>query len=109
MFQRLGVYGNAFPAHLTRLQRSSSGFDPGFLHSLLRGGRNCDCVYKIKSQDVTRQFLSKKKKKSIVGGIHTHNVTLAFANPSRNVFQRLSVYGNAFPAHLCKLLLEGGV
>jgi hypothetical protein len=28
----------------TRLQRSSSGFDPGFLHSLLRGGRNYGCV-----------------------------------------------------------------
>jgi hypothetical protein len=38
----------------------SSGFDPGFLHSLLRGGRNYDCVSKIKSQDVRRPFLSKK-------------------------------------------------
>jgi hypothetical protein len=27
-----------------RLLRSSSGFDPGFPHSLLRGGRNYDCV-----------------------------------------------------------------
>jgi hypothetical protein len=30
----------------TRLQRSSSGFDPGIPHSLLRGGRNNDCVLK---------------------------------------------------------------
>jgi hypothetical protein len=28
----------------TRLQRSSSGFDTGFLHSLLRGGRIYDFV-----------------------------------------------------------------
>jgi hypothetical protein len=30
----------------TRLQRSSSGFDHGIPHSLLRGGRNYDCVIK---------------------------------------------------------------
>jgi hypothetical protein len=39
----------------------ASSFDPGFLHSLLRGGRNHDCVSKIKSQDVRRPFLSKKQ------------------------------------------------
>jgi hypothetical protein len=30
----------------TRLQDSSSRFDPSFLHSVLRGGRNNDCVLK---------------------------------------------------------------
>jgi hypothetical protein len=28
----------------TRLQSSSSGFDPGFPHSFLRGGRSNNCV-----------------------------------------------------------------
>jgi hypothetical protein len=37
---------------------SSPGFDPGFPHSLLRGGRNHDCV---KSQEMRRPFLSKKQ------------------------------------------------
>jgi hypothetical protein len=35
------------PLAETRLSRSSPGFAPGFPHSLLRGGRNHDCV-KIK-------------------------------------------------------------
>jgi hypothetical protein len=31
----------------TKLQRCSSGFDPGFPHSLLRGGINKDCACHI--------------------------------------------------------------
>jgi hypothetical protein len=42
------------------LQRSSSGLDPGFPHSHLRGGRNNECILQIKSQDVRRHFPSKK-------------------------------------------------
>jgi hypothetical protein len=53
------------------LLRSSSGFDAGFLHSLLRGGRKNDCVSKIKSQDVRLPFLSKKQ---------TNIINMAFAN-----------------------------
>jgi pantoate kinase len=32
------------PLAETRLSRSTPAFDPGFPHSLLRGGRNHDCV-----------------------------------------------------------------
>jgi hypothetical protein len=52
------------------VQRSSCGFDPGFFHSLLRGGRNNDCVSKIKSQDVKRPFLSKKQFLKKIGFTH---------------------------------------
>jgi hypothetical protein len=48
----------------TKLPRSSSGFDPCFLYSLLRGGRNYDCVILNKSQDVRRPFMSKKQNKN---------------------------------------------
>jgi hypothetical protein len=47
----------------TRLSRSSTRFDPGFPHSLLRGGRNHDCVIhinKIAGNEARRPFLSKK-------------------------------------------------
>jgi hypothetical protein len=56
----------------TRLQRSSSGFDPGIPYSLLRGGRNNGCVLKINSQDVRRPFLSKKKVLSLLEVDFTH-------------------------------------
>jgi hypothetical protein len=48
----------------SKLPHSSSGFDPGFPHSLLRGGRNKhDCVITTKSEDVRRPFQSKNKKR----------------------------------------------
>jgi hypothetical protein len=40
------VVAQLSPLADTRLPRRSSGFDPGFPHSLLRGGKNHDCITK---------------------------------------------------------------